>query len=390
MLVHGDLDERRILLFAQGDDRRYTVEDTRGVRLADLRRGGPQPGYLRLPSGDLFISREGGRGAGVTEEAQIESFVNGTIAVMALAFAPAERSPRGAIGEAFRQGLFAVPFDASYYAGFTDNRGILPVADTDWDVRVWERVVEVRRTDPELSNSEDSRIPDDDDHDHDDHSHPHPVTLEASRASHADWGALSIGIEWMTADESGAELSPRSKTIRADEIRGSALRDVDHVRGLDVRWWSFEADGARGFPGAEGFFRTGYTQGKQILAPAGYSHVAGETTRLSYATVPLFFGGNLYWFEDFPLRPFVGAGVGIDLVRVHYDRHEEKQRIETSTRLGFQLQGGLDLRMSNRFSVLVEVRQLWSQTVAMSHAPDFANDGLTAVTSFKFGFPLGD
>ena len=58
VVAHERVAEQRVLYFSTRDRGRYTVEDARGVRLADLRRSGEQPSYLRLPKQrEIFVLR---------------------------------------------------------------------------------------------------------------------------------------------------------------------------------------------------------------------------------------------------------------------------------------------------------------------------------------------
>ena len=44
--------------------------------------------------------------------------------------------------------------------------------------------------------------------------------------------------------------------------------------------------------------------------------------------------------QDFPVRPFVGAGVGFDVVKLQYQRHHDRSLLDASARIGFELHAG--------------------------------------------------
>ena len=150
LLIHDDIGDKRVALFVGTDVNHYVLEDRRGVRLADLRRGDAHPTYVRLPEGDIFITRQTETHGGTTrKEAKISSTDTGAVLVRQLAFASPQRESRGALVDAFRSGLFRVGYGPSYYAGYTAQEDMLGIGEPDWEVRVWKRVdgemVEVSR-----------------------------------------------------------------------------------------------------------------------------------------------------------------------------------------------------------------------------------------------------
>ena len=147
LLSHDDaLQSKRVLLFTRGDAHRYVLEDRRGVRLADLRRSGEQPGYLRLPAGELFVYRDPAPGDGAATpasgaarqlEGRIAAQQGRVILAKDLSYKPIQRTARGALDQAFRTGLFAVPYGVGYYSGYTGRTGLLPVQQPGWEVKVF-------------------------------------------------------------------------------------------------------------------------------------------------------------------------------------------------------------------------------------------------------------
>ena len=150
----------------------------------------------------------------------------------------------------------------------------------------------------------------------------------------------------------------------------------------------FEANGRRDYPWAVGYFRTGYTGGRVTFNPRGADgFLDGDTRDLSYMTVPLFFGGNVYFFDKFPVRPFAGMGAGFDVLRIQYDRHNAPGITDASARIGFEVHAGLEARITNHITLSAEVRQLWSARNKVGGAPDFSNQGLSIVTGITLALP---
>lgn len=168
-----------------------------------------------------------------------------------------------------------------------------------------------------------------------------------------------------------------------------ASRYCGSVRGFDLRIEMFEARDRSAYPRWLAYFRTGYTAGRFDFEPSdeGTGFAEGESTSLAYHTVPLFFGGNVYLFKRFPVRPYAGLGFGFDVLRLQYDRQGESDLVDASARIGFELHGGLEARITNYVSLAVEVMQLWSARRKLDGVPDYSNEGLTFVGGVSFAIP---
>lgn len=377
VLVHGELRGRRVLLFGPGDRHHYTVEDARGVRLADLRRSGEQPGYLRLPDGDLFVGRS--TSPEDRQEVQVPASARGLLLAGALAYADAPSAARGALDQAFRRGLFATPFGPGYYHGYTARQGLLTVAEPQWQgpepgddggtVVVAGDVVEERPT-----------AEDDDEHE-----------PGRRRKGSRPWGGVFFGLpvtpfsprgplpatrERVTANDMEACLSPREG------------RACQHLRGFDLRWQLFDVSPTARFPRILGYFRSGYEAGRARFDRADEGLRDGDAAELTYLAVPLWLGGNLYLFDEFPLRPYAGLGFGLDVIRLDYVRVNAERLVDTVARPGFELHAGLELRITNYVSLTGEVKQQWSARKKIDGVPDLANEGVTFITGVAIGFPL--
>lgn len=214
--------------------------------------------------------------------------------------------------------------------------------------------------------------------------------------SHGDqtWGGLYFG----TVVSPFRIVGPTNKSWRVTSDRAQACLDPSgargcgNVRGFDTRLVLFEADGKRDYPWAVGYFRTGYTGGRMNFNPASSEGFAeGEARSLAYMTVPLFFGGNFYVFDDFPLRPYAGMGAGFDVLRIQYDRHDAASVSDASARIGFELHAGLEARITNYVTLSAEIQQLWSARRKIGGVPDFSNEGFSIISGVTVAIPsFGD
>ncbi len=214
--------------------------------------------------------------------------------------------------------------------------------------------------------------------------------------SHGDqtWGGLYFG----TVVSPFRIVGPTNQNWRVTSNRAQACLDPSgargcgNVRGFDTRLVLFEADGRRDYPWAVGYFRTGYTGGRMNFNPNSSEGFAeGEARSLAYMTVPLFFGGNFYVFDDFPLRPYAGMGAGFDVLRIQYDRHDASSIADASARIGFEMHAGLEARITNYVTLSAEIQQLWSARRRIGGVPDFSNEGFSIVSGVTVAIPsIGD
>ncbi len=381
-----DVSHQRVLLFAPEDGRRYTVEDARGVRLADVRHGGGQPAYLRLPPGDVYVYREAAPGADDSptgagdEETHVPATDTGLIALADLPFAESQRRTRGALDEAFRTGLFRVGYTPGYYAGYTDRTQMLAVEHPEWEIKIWHdgRPAEVRQMPAREGDEEDK----DDDRDDDEGEHGHHHTFWGTH-----WGALSFGT--LVGLDGTHDTTLSGATGRLSSADTNAW--VGGARGFELAWHTFDLSQTDDYPGSDAFFRTGYLRGATDLRVMKSTDGTESPNRLTFQSVPLFFGFNGYLFEDFPLRPYAGAAVGIDVLHLDYgfaENNGRRYRTDLSARFGFELHAGVELRLTNYLAVQGEFRQLWSDTRELNGVPDFTEDGLSATVNLAFALPF--
>ncbi len=371
---------KRVLLFERGDTAKYSLEDGRGVRLADIRRSGDLPGYLRLPPGKIFIAREQA-GKPQAAEGEIPADSDRVILASAIKFHNSTRQSRGALDVAFREGLFTVPYGYGYYSGYTDSQGMLAVEEPDWEVRIYKEVdgemVEVADTTETPPAPKHHERDDDDDDDFE-------VVVDEWRPREV-WSGLSVGTVFTTfATEDQIHLTDADQLIDTNQVRPWA----GPLRGLDIRWHTFTI-GRRKYPVWTAYFRTGYTRGEATFSPrqADEGFANGDAVAMNYYAVPLFFGCNGYLFNDFPVRPFGGLGFGFDIVHMQYARQGRDLLSDTRAKIGFELHAGIEARITNYFALRGEIQQLWSAKSRFDEVPNFRNTGFTVITSLAFNLP---
>ncbi len=398
LLVHPALLGTRVLLLTGDTPDLWTVEDGRGVRVADVRRTGERPGYLRLPEGELAIARERPSDEGTRrEETTIAAEARGVILGTRLAFTPATQQARGSLDRALRAGLFATPYGPGYYAGYTDRTGILPVRESAWNERMWATIeaaesVEVVEpppplpvapppTEPEAKPEGPEAKPDEDDDD--------DVPVVRVR-DYTAWGGIGVGAIITPFAPEGTIPYEGTRRVTSNQFTGAVdpkhPRKTAALRGFDLRWQLFTTSKNFKYPRWLGYFRTGYTAGYADFARSGL--IPGNATGLSYFTVPLYFGGSFYPFANFPLRPYLGMGAGLDIVRLSYQRHLNAPVRDVSARIGFELHAGLEARITNHVAITAEIMQLWSARRRIANLPDFSNEGFTIITGIAIAFPF--
>ena len=367
------------------------MEDERGVRLADLRRSDAHPAYLRVPSGPLYLARRDPR-TRARVEARISAEDNGAVLASDLTYTTRDSQERGALADAFHAGLFRVGYGPSYYAGYTAAEAQLAVEDPEWEVRRWTSsdgdTVEVirlgERGDPEGPPPPPDCECDDDDDDDDDKKKEEKIPKIL-------WGQLTVGTQFTPYGAAG-EIQQGDSRVTKDQFAGFSKSGAGQaLRGFDVRWTIFDTeDKPRSFPGGVAYFRTGFTRGTATLvrSPGSPGFDSGDATGIDYFSVPLYFGGEFYAFEDFFIRPSFGLGFGLDLMNIEYQREAMSTTAEFGAGVGFELHAGVDIRINNYIGFMAELRQQWSSRIKVPNLPDVSNTGLGITTGVRVAFPM--
>lgn len=216
--------------------------------------------------------------------------------------------------------------------------------------------------------------------------------VEETEHHHTDlrWAGLSVSTVFSPVPSTGS-VSEAVGRLNANKFR-ACLRPrgkstCGYVKGFDVKIQMFESDHGRDYPTVVGYFRSGYTAGRVDVDSGSNDFIPGQVTSMRYVSVPLYFGGNIYAFGDFPVRPYAGMGAGFDILRLDYRRSGEDRKLDASGRIGFELHAGVEARISNFVSLHVEVMQLWSARRKLSGVPDFSNTGLSALAGVSVAIP---
>ncbi|MCX4246022.1 outer membrane protein [Paraliomyxa miuraensis] len=205
------------------------------------------------------------------------------------------------------------------------------------------------------------------------------------------WLGLHGGLVFNPGGSNG-RVSSGDGRLRQNQFKACAdpagQTACGYVKGLDLKVQMFETDSAWRYPHFIGYFRTGFEQGRVVFEPGEGGIGPGQATRLDYTSVPLFLGGSLYLFDEFPVRPYAGLGFGFDVLRLDYRRAEAARTVDASARIGFELHAGLEVRISNYISLNAEVMQLWSARRKMPSLPDYSNTGLSVLAGVTVGIPV--
>lgn len=255
-----------------------------------------------------------------------------------------------------------------------DTKKVVKIADGD------EAVVIVEESDDDDDETEDEIIEEvvEEHHHH-------------RRDDEIKWLGLHAGAIFAPGGGSGRVASGDGQ-LRQNQFKACAdpagETACGFIKGLDLKIQMFETDSAWRYPRFVGYFRTGFEQGRVHVQPGAEGFAPGQATRLDYTSVPLFLGGSVYLFEEFPVRPYGGLGFGFDVLRLDYRRAEQARLVDASARIGFELHAGLEVRISNYISLNAEVMQLWSARRKLPELPDYSNTGLSVLAGVTVGIPV--
>lgn len=231
----------------------------------------------------------------------------------------------------------------------------------------------------------------DDDDDDDDDEVIEEIVEEHHHHKKIKWLGLQASAIFSPTGATGLSSSSDGR-LRSNQFKACARGADDklcgYIKGLDLKVQMFQTRGTWTYPRFVGYFRTGFAQGRTTFESGDDSFAVGQARQLDYTAVPLFLGGNLYLFDEFPVRPYGGMGFGFDILRLEYQREESSQVVDASARIGFELHAGLEVRISNYISLNAEIMQLWSARRKMKNLPDYSNTGLSVLAGVTVGIPV--
>ncbi|RKH10362.1 hypothetical protein D7V97_14070, partial [Corallococcus sp. CA053C] len=119
----GDAASLGYLLVPTGLEGRLWVEDARGIRVVELHKERERPLVVSLPVGRGYYLRASGREAAFALNRATEVVDAG-----GLPWRETSVAARGAVEDALRDKLFAVPFGPRFYRGYMASLGLTPTS----------------------------------------------------------------------------------------------------------------------------------------------------------------------------------------------------------------------------------------------------------------------
>lgn len=224
--------------------------------------------------------------------------------------------------------------------------------------------------------------------------------VEVSTRQEVVVGAAEPEPVWWLGLQSNVVLSPipasgrvgrEERSLDANRFRAClqpyAGRTCGVVRGFDFRLQLFQAAGTHDRPRVIGYLRTGYGAGRVSVEPREDGRRAGDATAVQYLAVPIFVGASAYAFPRWPVRPYGGVGVGVEVLRLHYSRFEQARLVDVTARPGFELHAGIEGRITNHIALNASVMQHWSTRRRLIGVPDVSTTGLAILLGVTVAVP---
>ena len=159
------------------------------------------------------------------------------------------------------------------------------------------------------------------------------------------------------------------------------------VKGFDFQLQLFQAAGTHDRPRVIGHLRTGYGAGRVSVEPREGGYRAGDATAVQYLAVPIQVGVTAYAFPRFPVRPFGGAGVGLDILKIDYARHQQPRLRDVTGRPSLEIHVGVEGRISNHVALQASLMQQWSSWRRIMGVPDVSTTALTILLGVTVAVP---
>jgi len=159
------------------------------------------------------------------------------------------------------------------------------------------------------------------------------------------------------------------------------------VKGFDFQLQLFKAAGTHDRPRIIGHLRTGYGAGRVSVEPREDGRRPGDATAVQYLAVPIQLGVTAYAFPRFPVRPFGGVGVGLDILRLDYARHQQPRLRDITGRPSVEVHVGVEGRISNHVALQASVMQQWSSWRRLMGVPDVSTTALTILLGVTVAVP---
>jgi hypothetical protein len=205
---------------------------------------------------------------------------------------------------------------------------------------------------------------------------------------------------WWLGLQSSVALSPvpasgrvtrEERVLDANRFRACVQpyqgRTCGVVKGFDFQLQLFQARGTHDRPRIIGHLRTGYGAGRVSVEPREGGARVGDATAVQYLAVPIWLGVSAYALPRFPVRPYGGMGVGMEILRIDYARYEQARLLDITGRAGVEVHAGIEGRISNHIALHVGVMQQWSSRRRIIGVPDVSTTGLTILAGVTVAVP---
>lgn len=205
---------------------------------------------------------------------------------------------------------------------------------------------------------------------------------------------------WWLGLQSSVALSPvpasgrvmrEERVLDANRFRACLYphqgRTCGVVKGFDFQLQLFRARGTHDRPRVIGYVRTGYGAGRVSVEPREGGSRVGDATAVQYLAVPIWLGVSAYAFPRSPVRPYGGMGVGMEILRIDYARHEQARLLDVTGRAGVEVHAGIEGRISNHIVLHAGVMQQWSTRRRIVGVPDVSTTGLTILAGVTVAVP---
>lgn len=216
------------------------------------------------------------------------------------------------------------------------------------------------------------------------------VVVHAAEPRPVWWLGLQSSVALSPVPASG-RVAREERVLDANRFRACLYphqgRTCGVVKGFDFQLQLFQARSTHDRPRVIGHLRTGYGAGRVSVEPREGGSRVGDATAVQYLAVPIWLGVSAYAFPRSPVRPYGGMGMGMEILRLDYSRHEQARLLDVTGRAGVEVHAGIEGRISNHIVLHAGVMQQWSTRRRIVGVPDVSTTGLTILAGVTVAVP---
>lgn len=216
------------------------------------------------------------------------------------------------------------------------------------------------------------------------------VVVQTAEPEPVWWLGLQSSVALSPVPASG-RVTREERVLDANRFRACVQphqgRTCGVVKGFDFQLQLFQARGTHDRPRVIGHLRSGYGAGRVSVEPREEGARVGDATAVQYLAVPIWLGVSAYALPRFPVRPYGGMGVGVEILRLDYARHEQARLLDMTGRAGVEVHAGIEGRISNHIVLHAGVMQQWSSRRRIIGVPDVSTTGLTILAGVTVAVP---